>query len=47
MQITAETICGVSLGFEFLQDEEDGTKYYIIDLFIVRILAWTSPTEEL
>lgn len=36
--MTVDFITGVNLGFEFLDDEEEGESYLAVDLLIVRLL---------
>jgi hypothetical protein len=40
MDITYDLICGISLGFEYVEEdlEEDIPRTLIVDLFIVRFL---------
>jgi hypothetical protein len=38
MMIELSLIAGIMLGFEFVQDPEEGTNYFVADILFVRIL---------
>lgn len=36
--IELSLIAGIMLGFEFVQDPEEGTNYFVVDILFVRVL---------
>lgn len=47
MQVNLSFISGVMAGFEFVEDEDAGVTYLVIDLFIVRILLDWSEDDSI
>jgi len=38
MRAELSLIAGIMLGFEYVQDPDEGTNYLVVDIFFVRIL---------